>query len=142
MFVIELSTRRVSFAGLAVDPGESRVKQALRNQLDAQDGFLLGKRCPLMDRDPLYSQALLALLRASGVKPVRLSPRSPNLNAYAKTRAQCSQHLKSTSLPEGRCNRRFAVFCRRLVNAADGPRLHGDRPQLRDLHRCRALNAI
>jgi len=53
LFFIELSTRRVSFAGVAVDPGERWVRQALRNQLDAEDGFLVGKRYLLMDRDPL-----------------------------------------------------------------------------------------
>ena len=84
LFVIELSTRRVSLAGLAVDPGENWVKQVFRNQLDAFDGFLLGKRYILMDRDPLYSQAVRALLDSSGVKPVRLPARSPNLNAFAE----------------------------------------------------------
>ena len=98
LFFIKLSTRRVSFAGLAVDPGESWVKQALRNQLDAQDGFLLGKRYLLMDRDPLYPHAILALLRASGVKPVLLPPRSPNLNAFAErsvrsTKSECLERM-------------------------------------------------
>jgi len=71
-------------AGAAIDPGEQWVKQLFRNQLDAFDGFLLGKRYILMDRDPLYSRAVRGLLRSCGVKPVRLPRRSPNLNAYAE----------------------------------------------------------
>ena len=62
LFVMELSTRRILMAGAAIDPGEEWVKQLFRNQLDAFDGFLLGKRYILMDRDPLYSPSV----RASG----------------------------------------------------------------------------
>jgi putative transposase len=84
LFVMELLTRRVSIAGLTVDPNEQWMKQVFRGQLDAFDGFLLGKRYILMDRDPLYSEAVRALLRNCGVEPVRLPARSPNLNAYAE----------------------------------------------------------
>ena len=84
LFVMELSTRKVRVAGLAVDPGEDWMKQVFRNQVDACEGFLLGKRYLLMDRDPLYSHAVRALLDSCGVKPVRLPPRSPNLNAHAE----------------------------------------------------------
>lgn len=34
--------------------------------------------------DPLFTVAFHDLLRTAGVEPVKLSPRSPNLNAYAE----------------------------------------------------------
>ena len=34
------------------------------------DGFLLGKRYLIHDRDPLFTEAVRGLLRDSGVKPV------------------------------------------------------------------------
>jgi len=37
-----------------------------------------------MDRDPLFCHSFRDMLKASGVKPVRLPRRSPNLNAYAE----------------------------------------------------------
>lgn len=51
---------------------------------DAGDGFLLGKRFLLHDRDPLFTDVFRDTLAAAGVQTVRLPPRSPNLNAYAE----------------------------------------------------------
>src|SRR5438034_1002688 len=50
----------------------------------ALDGFLLGKRYLIHDRDTKVTQAFDALLKASGVEPVLLPPRSPNLNAHCE----------------------------------------------------------
>lgn len=36
------------------------------------------------DRSTLFSGAFQSILRSTGVEPVRLPPRSPNLNAYAE----------------------------------------------------------
>jgi putative transposase len=36
------------------------------------------------DRDPLYTTEFLSLLTAVGIEPVKLPPRSPNLNAHAE----------------------------------------------------------
>jgi putative transposase len=58
--------------------------QVARNLLDAEDGFLVGMRYLLMDRDPLYTTAFRELLRSAGVTLIRLPPSSPNLNAYAE----------------------------------------------------------
>jgi transposase InsO family protein len=55
-----------------------------RNLVDALDGFLLGKRYLLLDRDPLYTQAFRQILDQAGVKTVRLPAHSPNLNAFAE----------------------------------------------------------
>jgi transposase InsO family protein len=38
----------------------------------------------ILDRDPLYTVAFRDRLRDSGVTPVRLPARSPNLNAFAE----------------------------------------------------------
>jgi transposase InsO family protein len=37
----------------------------------------------VLDRDPLFTAAFRRLLRDSGVKPLLLPARSPNLNAFA-----------------------------------------------------------
>src|SRR5215471_1514300 len=51
---------------------------------DSFDGFLLGKRYLLHDRDTKFIQAFDALLKASEVEPVLLPARSPNLNAHCQ----------------------------------------------------------
>ena len=48
------------------------------------EGFLLGKRYLLHDRDTKFTQAFDALLKDSGVEPILLPPRSPNLNAHCE----------------------------------------------------------
>ena len=46
------------------------MKQVARNLTDMWDGFLLGKRYLIHDRDPLFTEEVRGLLRGSGVKPV------------------------------------------------------------------------
>jgi putative transposase len=82
LFVMELATRRVHFAGSTTSPAEAWMRQVARNLTDAEDGFLNGKRYLLMDRDAKFSAAYRAILGNAGVAPVRLPPRSPNLNAH------------------------------------------------------------
>ena len=94
LFVIDIATRCVCIDGITSDPNGEWMKQVARNLTDMWDGFLLGKRYLIHDRDPLFIEAVRGLLRDSGVKPLRLPANSPNLNAYAErfvlsTRREC-----------------------------------------------------
>src|SRR5262245_38871500 len=60
------------------------MSQIARNVTDAVDGFFMGKRYLIHDRDPLYTNEFLSILADVGVQSVKLPPRSPNLNAYAE----------------------------------------------------------
>ena len=82
LFVMKLATRTVHFAGATVHPTEAWMKQIARNLTDACDGFLLGTRYMIMDRDATFSEGFRNILKTIGVEPLRLPPRSPNLNAY------------------------------------------------------------
>ena len=84
LFVIELSTRRVEIAGICKQPDGAWMTQISRNLTDASDGFLVGKRYLIHDRDPLFTAEFRETLASAGVEVVRLPPRSPNLNAYAE----------------------------------------------------------
>jgi putative transposase len=84
LFFIELSTRRVELGGIARTANGLWMSQIGRNLTDAVDGILTGKRYLIHDRDPLFTVEFLSMLDASGVKSVKLPPRSPNLNAYAE----------------------------------------------------------
>jgi putative transposase len=83
-FLIDIATRKVEIGGISCGPDGSWMNQLARNLLDADDGFLLGKRYLLLDRDPLYTKEFRSALERGGVRVVRLPPRSPNLNAYAE----------------------------------------------------------
>jgi transposase InsO family protein len=84
LFVTDLASRRVELAGMVHQPHEAWMLQMGRNLTDAVDGFLLGKRFLIMDRDPLFTRDFRAMLADSGVTSVRLPARSPNLNAFAE----------------------------------------------------------
>ena len=97
-FVMELKTRRVHIAGVTPAPNEQWMLQMARNLTDAVDGFLLGKTHLILDRDPLYTLAFRGMLVDSGVKPIRLPARSPDLNAHAERfvltiKSSCLNHI-------------------------------------------------
>lgn len=111
LFVVDLATRRVHLAGIGVEPCEEWMKQIARNLTDAFDGFLLDMRYCIMDRDPLFSEAFRKMLSDSGVNPVRLPAKSPNLNAYAERfvlsiKSECLNWM----IPLGEGHLRRAVF--------------------------------
>jgi transposase InsO family protein len=71
---------------------------------------LRGKRFLIHDRDPLYTRGFHEILGRAGVAPVRLPPKSPNLNAYAERfvlsiKSECLDRL--VMLGEGTCGERL-----------------------------------
>lgn len=98
LFVIELSSRRVHIAGITRNPNENWMLQVGRNLTDPIDGFLRDKRILFIDRDAKYSYEFRELLSGAGVRPLRLPPQSPNLNAYAERfvrtiKSECTERL-------------------------------------------------
>ena len=84
LFAMELATRRVQIAGITPHPTAAFMQQCARQLTDPFEGFLVGKRYLIHDRDTKFTQAFDTLLKDSGVEPVLLPPRSPNLNAYCE----------------------------------------------------------
>ena len=83
-FVIELRSRRVPIAGIHPRPYGTWMEQMARNLTDPVDGCLRRARSLIHDRDPLSTQVFGEILAGGGVQPIRLPPKSPNLNAYAE----------------------------------------------------------
>ena len=84
LFVIELRTRRVDIAGIHPQPRGEWMEQIARNLTDENSGFLRHASHLIHDRDPLYTKDFGEILKSVGVRPIKLPPRSPNLNAYAE----------------------------------------------------------
>lgn len=83
-FVIQLKTRQVEIAGMHPQPDGAWIEQCARNLTDPVDGFLRGSRQMIHDRDPLTRATSARFWRVAVFRPIRLPPRSPNLNAYAE----------------------------------------------------------
>ena len=60
------------------------MRQVARELTNFEDGFLNGKRYLLMDRDGKFCPAFRDFLTHEGTQPLRLPPRSPDLNAYVE----------------------------------------------------------
>ena len=82
--VMKLSTRRVYLTGITPYPNDAFIRQCARQLTDPFDSFLRGTRYLLHDRDTKFVHGFDQMLRASGVEPLVLPPRSPNLNAYCE----------------------------------------------------------
>src|SRR2546422_4727697 len=70
LVVMELATRRVEIAGITPHPTAAFMQQCARQLTDHFDGFLLGKRYLIHDRDTKFTEVFDQLLRDSGVEPV------------------------------------------------------------------------
>lgn len=84
LFFMDLATRRVYLGGITTNPDTTWMMQVAKSVTDPFDGFLLGKRYLIIDRDRKYCDAFVHLLKGAGVKMVRLPAKSPNLNAHAE----------------------------------------------------------
>jgi len=102
-FVTELCTRKVFFASVKPQPDGDYMTQVARILTDYDDGFLKGKRFLIHDRDPLYTSDFHNILEDSGVEPVKLPARSPNLNPYAErfvksVKSECLDYMILSSV--------------------------------------------
>ena len=74
----------MAIVGVHPQPYGEWMEQLGRNLTDPIDGFLRQATHLIHDRDPLYTYAFREILKSVGVRPIKLPPRSPNLNAYAE----------------------------------------------------------
>jgi putative transposase len=84
LFAVRFSTRKVNIAAIVLKPDGEWMKQVGRNLTDCVDGFPRGCRYLIHDRSTLFTKEFLSILESAGVKSVRLPPRPPNLNSFAK----------------------------------------------------------
>src|SRR4030095_11744251 len=81
---MEVATRQVQIAGITPHPTSAFMQQCARQLTDPFDGFLLGTRYLIHARDTKLTQTFDGLLKSSGVEPLLLPPRSPNLNTHCE----------------------------------------------------------
>jgi len=99
-FVIELSTRKVWYAPIKLQPNGDYMKQVARLLADSEDGFLNKHRFLIHDRDPLFTEEFKEIIKTSKskTKTLKLPAKSPNLNSYAEryvktVKFDCLNHL-------------------------------------------------
>ena len=68
LFFIEHGSRAVHMAGSTPNPDGRFMTQISRNLTDCRDGFLLGKRFLIIDRDSKFTKKFKAILEDAGVE--------------------------------------------------------------------------
>ncbi len=91
-FVIEMQTRAVDIAGIRVAPDGQWMKQIARNLTDPFDGFFRRAKYLIHDRDTLFTDAFVAILRERGVACVKTPAMSPNCNPHAERFVRTIKH--------------------------------------------------
>ncbi len=84
LFFIQVGSRKVHIAGLTPNSNGAWMIQMARNSTMAEWGFLFPGQHMLHDRDSKFCSAFQETVKAAGITPIRLPPRSPNLNAHAE----------------------------------------------------------
>ena len=113
LFIIELRSRRVHLAGSTPNPDEAFMLQVAHNVTDAVDGFLLGQRLLICDRDAKWSVEFRHMLAAVGIRVVQTPHQAPNCTAHAERfvrsiREECLDRV--VLLGEVRLRRALAEF--------------------------------
>jgi len=84
LFFIHIGSRKVYIAGMTPSPNESWMNQIARNITMEGWGFLSGCKYLIHDRDTKFCNSFRGIIKSGGVKPLKLPPKSPNLNAYSE----------------------------------------------------------
>ncbi|MFA6714803.1 MAG: integrase core domain-containing protein [Victivallaceae bacterium] len=83
LFFVHIATRKIVIGGMTPHPNGEWMAQIARN-ISGFDGELIDAKYLIHDRDGKYTAQFDAMMKSAGVHPIRLPPRSPNLNAYAE----------------------------------------------------------
>ena len=84
MFFIHIGSKEVYIAGIILNPNEEWMKQMARNVTMADFGFLSNCKYLIHDRDSKFCNSFCYIIQSGDVKPLKLPPRSPNLNAFCE----------------------------------------------------------
>jgi transposase InsO family protein len=82
--VIDIASRGVQIVGTTTNPVSAWMEQIARNLTDWEDGFLIGKRFLIIDRDCIFSPGFKSIIEGSGTKILLTSYQAPNMNAHAE----------------------------------------------------------
>jgi putative transposase len=84
LFVLDLESRRVQVVGSTPNPDSAFMGQAARHLTDAVDGFLVGHRVLICDRDSKWTGEFRGLLEGAGVRVILTPFQRQNANAHAE----------------------------------------------------------
>jgi putative transposase len=85
-------------AGSIPTPDAWFMAQAARRLTDVVDGFLVGHRILICDRDGKWTDGFRRILQSAGVRIVLTPVQAPNANAYAERFVRSIRHQICSSI--------------------------------------------
>ena len=81
LFAMDIGSREVELGGITYAPDGNWTTQIARNMCDMVDGFMLGKKYLIHDRDALFHRRVDKVFESIGVRVKKLPPFTPQMNA-------------------------------------------------------------
>lgn len=81
LLFMDIGKRELKFGGICHSPDGNWTKQVARNMCDMWDGWLLGKKYLIHDRDSLFSKDFDMIISSIGIEPKKLPPFCPMMNS-------------------------------------------------------------
>ena len=81
LFFMDIGSREVRLGGITNNPDSNWTTQIARNMCDMWEGFLLGKKYLIHDRDTLFNRRFDSIFESIGITIKRLPPFCPMMNA-------------------------------------------------------------
>ena len=78
---MDIGSREVCLGGIVHNPDSDWTTQIARNMCDMWDGFMLGKKYLIHDRDPLFNKRFDFVFESIGIEIKKLPPFTPQMNA-------------------------------------------------------------
>lgn len=92
LFFMDIGKREVRFGGMAHNPDSNWTTQIARNMCDMWDGFMLGKKYLIHDRDPLFNKRFDSIFESIGVEIKRLPRFTPQMNSRMENFIRALKH--------------------------------------------------
>ena len=92
LLVIDIATRRIEIPGVKVDPDSQWMQQMARNMTDCFNGFLLGTRHLIHDRDRLFTKQFDEMIESINIEVIKIPTFAPDMNAYTERFVQIIKH--------------------------------------------------
>ena len=81
LFFMDIGSREVCLGGIVHNPDSNWTTQIARNMCDMWDGFMLGKKYLIHDRDSLFNRRFDSVFESIGIEIKKLPPFTPQMNA-------------------------------------------------------------
>ena len=91
---MDIGSREVCLGGIVHNPGSNWTTQIARNMCDMWDGFMLGKKYLIHDRDPLFNKRFDSVFESISIEIKKLPPNKIIFTSERQLRLAVKEYLE------------------------------------------------